>query len=42
MKRSEFNAIWRETETCFQRYDWSLPPKPRWDVTILKLPSLLA
>ncbi|MFH1022047.1 MAG: D-lyxose/D-mannose family sugar isomerase [Planctomycetota bacterium] len=33
MKRSEINAAVREARAAFQRHQWALPPKPRWDVT---------
>jgi len=33
MKRSVINGLVRSAENCFQEHGWSLPPKPRWDVT---------
>jgi D-lyxose ketol-isomerase len=33
MKRSEINGLLRAAEACFREHHWSLPPKPRWDVT---------
>ena len=33
MKRSEINALVRETTSVFGLAGWELPPKPRWDVT---------
>jgi D-lyxose ketol-isomerase len=33
MKRSEINSLLRSAEACFRAHHWSLPPKPRWDVT---------
>lgn len=33
MKRSEINALVRAATACFQAHGWTLPPKPRWDVT---------
>lgn len=33
MKRSEINALVRDASMCFQAHGWSLPPRPRWDVT---------
>lgn len=33
VKRSEINAAIREASAVFQRHGWTLPPKPKWDVT---------
>jgi D-lyxose ketol-isomerase len=33
MKRSEINAAIRAAQDAFKRAGWTLPPKPRWDVT---------
>ncbi|MGI5869769.1 MAG: D-lyxose/D-mannose family sugar isomerase [Kiritimatiellia bacterium] len=33
MKRSEVNAIIRESKAAFERHGWTLPPNPRWDIT---------
>ena len=33
MKRSEINTVIRQATRAFRRHGWSLPPKPRWDVT---------
>ncbi len=33
MKRSEINAAYREALAVFQRTGWTLPPRPRWDIT---------
>jgi hypothetical protein len=33
MKRSEINAVYRDALACFARHGWSLPPRPKWDVT---------
>lgn len=33
MKRSEINALLRAATTCFNAHGWTLPPRPRWDVT---------
>ena len=33
MKRSEINAAFRNASGCFARHGWSLPPRPRWDIT---------
>jgi D-lyxose ketol-isomerase len=33
MKRSEINAVMRNAAMTFKRHGWTLPPKPRWDVT---------
>ncbi len=33
MKRSEINGIYREALDCFRRKGWTLPPRPRWDIT---------
>jgi D-lyxose ketol-isomerase len=33
MKRSEINAVVRESTKAFERHGWTLPPNPRWDVT---------
>jgi D-lyxose ketol-isomerase len=33
MKRSEINAAIADAKLTFERHQWHLPPKPRWDVT---------
>ena len=33
MKRSAINTLVRAAEACFLAHGWTLPPKPRWDVT---------
>ena len=33
MKRSEINALIRCAQSCFAAHQWTLPPRPRWDVT---------
>jgi len=33
MKRSEINAVLRNAAMTFKRHGWTLPPKPKWDVT---------
>jgi D-lyxose ketol-isomerase len=33
MKRSTINALIRSAQACFLAHGWTLPPKPRWDVT---------
>lgn len=33
MKRSAINQIHQEAHECFVRHGWTLPPKPRWDIT---------
>jgi len=33
MKRSEINRAIRQAEAAFRDAGWTLPPKPRWDVT---------
>jgi D-lyxose ketol-isomerase len=33
MKRSSINALVRSAQACYQAHGWTLPPKPRWDVT---------
>ncbi len=33
MKRSTINAAWRDALACFSRHHWTLPPRPRWDIT---------
>jgi D-lyxose ketol-isomerase len=33
MKRSEINAVIRQATKAFGKHGWTLPPKPRWDVT---------
>ena len=33
MKRSAINTLVRSAEACFLAHGWTLPPKPRWDVT---------
>jgi hypothetical protein len=33
LKRSEINALVRAASACFWKRGWTLPPKPRWDVT---------
>jgi D-lyxose ketol-isomerase len=33
MKRSEINALIKAATSCFRAHGWTLPPRPRWDVT---------
>jgi len=33
MKRSAINHLIRSAQNCFNSHGWTLPPKPRWDVT---------
>ena len=33
MKRSEINSLLRAATACFEAHGWTLPPRPRWDVT---------
>lgn len=33
MKRSDINALYRAAKACFEAHGWTLPPRPRWDVT---------
>ena len=33
MKRSDVNQLIRSAEKCFAAHGWTLPPRPRWDVT---------
>jgi D-lyxose ketol-isomerase len=33
MKRSEINQAVLEAKTVFEKYNWTLPPNPKWDVT---------
>lgn len=33
MKRSSINHLVRSAEKCYHVHGWTLPPKPRWDVT---------
>ena len=33
MKRSEINQLIVSAGKCFERNGWTLPPRPRWDVT---------
>jgi len=33
MKRSAINSLIRSAHACYQAHGWTLPPKPRWDVT---------
>ena len=33
MKRSEINALIHSAQSCFAAHEWTLPPRPRWDVT---------
>ena len=33
MKRSQINQAIRDATRCFKENGWSLPPKPKWDVT---------
>jgi D-lyxose ketol-isomerase len=37
MKRSQINQALTRAMKCFQAAHWTLPPKPRWDVTDLGL-----
>ena len=39
MKRSEINAAIRAAQDAFAEAGWTLPPKPRWDVTDFGLGS---
>ncbi len=32
MKRSTMNKAIRDAQTCFLKYQWCLPPEPKWDV----------
>ena len=33
MKRSAINNLIRSAEKCYNAHGWTLPPRPRWDVT---------
>jgi len=33
MKRSEINRLIESAGKCFEGHGWTLPPRPRWDVT---------
>jgi D-lyxose ketol-isomerase len=33
MKRSDINRLVRSAQKCFVNHGWTLPPRPRWDVT---------
>ncbi len=33
MKRSAINSLITSAKFCFQAHGWTLPPRPRWDVT---------
>ncbi len=33
MKRSEINHLVLSARACFEAHGWTLPPKPKWDVT---------
>ncbi len=33
MKRSDINGLIRSAEACYRAHGWTLPPRPRWDVT---------
>ncbi|HWA88318.1 MAG TPA: D-lyxose/D-mannose family sugar isomerase [Opitutus sp.] len=33
MKRSEINQAFHEAGACFARHGWTLPPRPKWDIT---------
>lgn len=33
MKRSAINSLITSASACFQAHGWTLPPRPRWDVT---------
>lgn len=33
MKRSAINSLIRSAQACYHAHGWTLPPKPRWDVT---------
>jgi len=33
MKRSEINRLIVSARSCFEKNGWTLPPRPRWDVT---------
>jgi hypothetical protein len=39
MKRSEINRAIRRAQDAFKRAGWTLPPRPRWDVTDFGLGS---
>jgi D-lyxose ketol-isomerase len=39
MRRSEINHLIRTAKHCFETHGWTLPPKPRWDVTDFGLGS---
>jgi D-lyxose ketol-isomerase len=40
MKRSMINRAIRDASSCFKAGGWSLPPRPRWDVTDFGLGTL--
>jgi D-lyxose ketol-isomerase len=40
VKRSDVNRLIRSASACFAAHGWSLPPKPRWDVTDFGLGQL--
>ena len=33
MKRSAINSAYHAASACFARHGWTLPPKPKWDIT---------
>jgi D-lyxose ketol-isomerase len=33
VRRSEINQLIRDADACFQRFCWTIPPAPKWDVT---------
>ena len=33
MKQSVINSAFRAATACFARHGWTLPPKPKWDIT---------
>lgn len=33
MNRSEINRAYRDALACFSLHGWTLPPRPRWDIT---------
>lgn len=33
MRRSDIDSLLRSAQSCFTAHEWSLPPRPRWDVT---------
>lgn len=41
MKRSEVNNVIREATAFFEKNGWTLPPKPKWDITDFGLGDFL-